>query len=129
MHVSLVKRAIEQFSVSTTTVDVLFMFDGELNNERFFLSGDGLEFRGQSVEFGVLAGLDTLVLIGITVKFACGPCEFSGFCALMSGLNPSRFPIIYNEENSLIFSSAKINRQIEVRNVCLLTITLHFDEI
>ena len=32
MHVLLVKRAVENFDVSTTTVDVLFMFDGELND-------------------------------------------------------------------------------------------------
>ena len=46
VHVSLVKRAIEQFGVSTTAVNVLFMFDCELNNERFILSRHGLEFRG-----------------------------------------------------------------------------------
>lgn len=59
MHVFTVKRAIEYFNVSTAAIDVLFMFDGELDHQVFSFSAERWEFGAQSVEAGVFGGLDT----------------------------------------------------------------------
>ena len=92
MHVSLIKRAIKQFGISTTAINVLFMLDSKLHDQRLLLSGGWFEFRGQSVEFGILAGLDTLVLLGITVKLASSQGKLAEV-ALVLGSQPPAFPI------------------------------------
>lgn len=57
MHVLLVQRTIEDFQVTATTIDVLFMFHRELDNQRFVFVAEWFEFVRQSVEtciFGCL---------------------------------------------------------------------------
>ena len=60
MHVFLVQVAREQLGVTTTAVDVLFVFHGELDDQRALLVGEGLvKLSGETVESGILAGLNT----------------------------------------------------------------------
>ena len=60
MHVFLVEILGEQLDVATTTVDVLFMFNCELDDKVFALVAEGVfKFGRQTIESGILASLDT----------------------------------------------------------------------
>lgn len=59
MHVLLVEAAVKDLKVSTTTVDVLFVLHGELDDQRLVLVWEGREFVGESVEAGILGSLKT----------------------------------------------------------------------
>ena len=54
MKILLVEVAIKKFDVAASTVDVLFVFDGKLNNDIFPFVGERREFSANSVESGVL---------------------------------------------------------------------------
>lgn len=43
MHVSLVEIGWEDFDVSTSAVDLLLVFDGKLDHQRFVLIAEGIE--------------------------------------------------------------------------------------
>jgi len=59
MHILLVKRTIEHFEVSTTAVNVLFMFDGKLDNESLILIAKWSKLLAEGIELCILGGLDT----------------------------------------------------------------------
>ncbi len=59
MHVLLVERRREELDVATTTVDVLFMFDLQLDNEGLVLVAEWIEFGGDGVEPRILTRLET----------------------------------------------------------------------
>lgn len=59
MHVSLVEIRWKDFYVSTATVDLLLVFDGELDHQGFALIAEGFEARRGGIEMGILAGLQT----------------------------------------------------------------------
>ena len=88
MHIGLVQRAVEQLDVSTVAIDVLLVLHGELNHHRLVHIGEWFELGGHSVELGILAGLHTLVLLGITVELAGSQDEFAGIRSLVCGLDP-----------------------------------------
>ena len=54
VHISGIERAVEQLSVSTTAVNVLLVFDCELEDQGLVLVGEGLELGGRGVELGIL---------------------------------------------------------------------------
>lgn len=55
MHIFLVEIAGEDLGVSSTAVNVLFVFHGELDNEGFaFIAERLVKFGGCSIKFGVL---------------------------------------------------------------------------
>ena len=64
MHVTLRKTAVEEFDITTTTVNVLFMFDCELNDKGFVLVAELGELCGEAIEPSILRGLDTCSYIG-----------------------------------------------------------------
>ena len=92
MHVLLVKCRRENLDVSTATVDVLFVLDGELNDGGFSLVGELVELGGHGVELGILASLDTLVLLSVTVKFTGAQREFTQVVFVL-GVNPPALPV------------------------------------
>ena len=92
MHVLLVEGGGENFDVSTATVDVLLVFDSELNDGLLVLVGELVELGGHGVELGILASLDTLVLLSVTVKFTGGQREFTQV-VFMLGVDPSALPV------------------------------------
>lgn len=59
MHVLLIQGAVKHFNVASSTVNVLFMFHGELDNQIFALIAEGRELLGQGIEAGILGGLNT----------------------------------------------------------------------
>jgi hypothetical protein len=59
MHILLIERTIEHFEVSATTINVLFMFDGKLDNESLILIAKWSELPAESVKLCILGGLDT----------------------------------------------------------------------
>ena len=83
MHVLGIQAAVEQLGVAATAVNVLLVLDGELEDQRLVAVGERLELGGHGVELGILAGLDTLALLGISVKLSGGQNEFSGIAALV----------------------------------------------
>ena len=68
------------------------MLDGELNHGTLALVGELVELGGHGVELGILASLDTLVLLSVTVKFTGGQREFTQV-VFMLGVNPSALPV------------------------------------
>jgi len=83
VHIGGIEGAVEELGIATTAVNVLLVLDGELQDQRLVLVGEGLELGGGGVELGVLAGLDALVLVGVTVKLAGCQDEFSGIATLV----------------------------------------------
>ena len=79
MHVSLVQRTVEKLGISTSTIDVLLVFDSKLHHKRFVFIGERFEFGGQTVKSGILAGLDSLVFVSISIKSTGSPSKFTGF--------------------------------------------------
>lgn len=60
MEVGQIGVAAEHFDVAATTIDVLFMFDGELDHEVFIFVAEGLvELPRDRVKFGVLGRFNT----------------------------------------------------------------------
>ena len=96
MHVLLVEGGGEDFDVSTATVDVLFVLDGELNDGGLSLVGELVELGGHGVELGILASLDTLVLLSVTVKFTGAQREFTQVVFVL-GVNPPALPVCENK--------------------------------
>lgn len=64
VHVLLFQLAVEDFEVATSTVDVLFMFHGELYHQGLALVAERLELARESVEPRVLRGLQTCEVPG-----------------------------------------------------------------
>ena len=70
MEIFLVKIGREDLDVATSTVDVLFVLNLELDYQGFTLVAESLiKFGTESVELGILAGLDSLIVF-ISVEFA-----------------------------------------------------------
>lgn len=59
MHVALVEVRGEDLDIATSAVNLLFVLDGELDDQGFSLIAKGLKAGRQCVKAGVLAGLDT----------------------------------------------------------------------
>jgi hypothetical protein len=59
MHVLLVETAIEDFKISTSAINVLFMFHGKLNDEWFIFVGEWREFVREGIEASILGSLET----------------------------------------------------------------------
>lgn len=57
VHVGLVEISREDFNVSASAVDLLLVFDGELDHQRFALVAEGLEAGRGGVETGILTAL------------------------------------------------------------------------
>ena len=57
MHVLLVQGAVEHLQVSSTTVNVLFVFDCELDDQRLVFVWEGLELARQTIEASILRTL------------------------------------------------------------------------
>ena len=76
-------------NVSTSAVDFLLMLNCELNDEGLVLVGEALVAGGESVELGVLGGLETLDL----VPFAGGELELA-IIVLVARLDPSGLPAV-----------------------------------
>ena len=57
MHVGLVEVSGEDFDVATSTVDLLLVFDRELDDQGFALVAEGLKAGGCSIKASVLTGL------------------------------------------------------------------------
>ena len=83
MHVLGFQAAVEQLGVAAAAVNVLLVLDGELEDQRLFAVGEGLELGGRGVELGVLARLDALALLGVAVKLSGSQNEFSGIAAFV----------------------------------------------
>ncbi len=83
MHIFGIEGAVEELGVPATAVNVLLVLDGELQDQGLVLVGEGLELGGGGVELGVLAGLNTLVLLGVAVELAGSQNKFAGITALM----------------------------------------------
>jgi hypothetical protein len=77
--------------ISTSAVNSLFVFHGELNNYSLATVAELGEFGGQSVETSILRGLDALVSFLVTMPFSRGGNELS-IVILMLRLNPSVRP-------------------------------------
>ena len=60
VHIFLVKVAVENFDVATTTVNLLFMFHSKLNDQSLALVAELIEFCRDSIEPGILGSLETL---------------------------------------------------------------------
>jgi len=76
VEVDLVESRGDKLDVATTTVEALLVLDGELEDEVLALVGEGgLDLAGNGVEAGVLGGLETKVLLGITKVLAVGELE------------------------------------------------------
>ena len=91
MHILLVQSGGEHLDVATAAVDVLLVFDGELNDGLFALVAELVEGSGQSVEFGVLACLDALVGFGVAVELAVAQNELAEIVFVFR-VDPSAFP-------------------------------------
>lgn len=59
MHVTLVQVGGEDLDVASSTVDLLLVLDGELDDQRLPIVAEWREAGGQGVEPGVLAGLES----------------------------------------------------------------------
>ncbi|RUS71971.1 hypothetical protein EGW08_020264, partial [Elysia chlorotica] len=59
MHFGLVKIAGEHFDVSSSTVDILFMFHCELDYQGFAFIRKFVKLGGKSIKAGILGGLNT----------------------------------------------------------------------
>lgn len=53
MHVLLVKLAVKHFDVTASAVNLLLMFDRELDDQGFTLIAEGLEFAWECIETSV----------------------------------------------------------------------------
>ena len=53
---------------------------------------DGLELGGEAIELGVLAGLNTLVLLGVPIEFTSGQHKLASVSPLGGGLDPAALP-------------------------------------
>ena len=83
--------------VTAAAVNVLLVLDGELDDHRLLLVGEGLELPAEGVEARVLARLDALVLVGVAVELASGPHELAGLgVGLVGGLHPVLLPVLCN---------------------------------
>ena len=89
VHILLVHTTVKHLDVSTSTVNVLLVLHRELNNQRLVLVADGGVLGRDGVELGVLAGLQTLVLLNITVEFTRADNELAEV-VLVFGLDPSK---------------------------------------
>ena len=89
MHILLVHPTVKHLDVSTSTVNVLLVLHRELNNQRLVLVADGGVLGRDGVELCVLAGLQTLVLLNITVEFTRADNELAEV-VLVFGLDPSK---------------------------------------
>ncbi len=83
VHIFGIEGAVEELGVAATAVNVLLVLDGELHDQGLVLVGEGLELGGGGVELGVLAGLNTLVLLGVAVELTGCQNKFAGITALM----------------------------------------------
>ena len=92
MHIFLCKVAVKKLDIATTTVDILLMFDCELDDHRRVLAAESLEFRRESVKSGVFRSLDTQIFLSISVEFSMSQHEFASCFSFVGGLNPSLFP-------------------------------------
>lgn len=59
VHIGLVQFVTEYLDVTTTAVDILFVFNGELDDKVFTVIAEFIEFGRNSVETSILTGLDT----------------------------------------------------------------------
>lgn len=84
--------AVEQFDISTTAIDVLFMFDRVLDDEVFAFIAERSELFGQCVEPGVLRRLDTLVGLSVVVESAGAVHELAKLFAGVFRVCPFVFP-------------------------------------
>jgi len=92
MHVFLSKIAVKKLDISTTTVNILLMFNSELNDQWGISAAQGLEFCGQSVEAGILGSLDTQIFLSISIELSMSQHKFASCFSFVGGLNPSLFP-------------------------------------
>ena len=70
MHVLLVHATIKQLDISTSAVDVLLVLHRELDDQRLVLVGDRGVLGRNGVELSILRGLETLVLLHVSVELA-----------------------------------------------------------
>lgn len=77
VHLLGFQRAVEDFHVAAAAVDVLLVFDGELDNEVFALGGERLKLSAEGVEARILWRLQTFVGFLIVEELAGGEDEFS----------------------------------------------------
>lgn len=59
MHVALVKVNRENLHIATTTVNLLLMLHGELDDQALSFIVKGRKLCRHGIEAGILAGLDT----------------------------------------------------------------------
>jgi len=77
VHVLGIQAAVEQLGVSATAVDVLLVLNSKLDDDWLILITEGLELSRRGIELGVLACLDTLALLSISVKLSGGQDKFA----------------------------------------------------
>lgn len=86
------RKTTTNLDVTSSAVDSLFVLDGELNHNRFSLVGERFRELGSTgVETSILAGLDTLISLLVSVVFASRELELS-IIVLVLGLNPTLLP-------------------------------------
>ena len=96
MHVLLVHTTIEELDISTSAVDVLLVLHRELDDQRLVLVGDRGVLGRDGIELGVLRGLETLVLLLVSVELARAHDKLTKV-VLVLGLHPSKKKMIsYN---------------------------------
>lgn len=59
VHVLLIEFAVEHLDITTSAVNVLFVLDSELDNQRLILVAKWLEFIGNGIKSCVLRCLNT----------------------------------------------------------------------
>lgn len=111
MHFLWFQITVEQLNVSTTAIDILFMFDCVLDDEVFAFITEWREFFGQSIEPSVLRRLNTFVSLGIIVESARAVYEFTKLFSGMFRVSPFALKRIYGTIISnikLTFSLAEV---------------------
>jgi hypothetical protein len=86
---------VEQLNVSTTAIDILFMFDCVLDDEVFAFITEWREFFGQCIKPSVLRRLYTFVSLGIIVESARAVYEFTKLFSGMFRVSPFALKRIY----------------------------------
>ncbi len=89
MHVLLVHTTIKELDISTSAVNVLLVLHRELDDQRLVLVGDRGVLGRDGVELGILRGLETLVLLLVSVELARAHDELTKV-VLVLGLHPSK---------------------------------------
>jgi len=91
VEVLLINIGRGNLDVSTATIDALFVFHGELDDQWFAAVREFVELGREGIESSILRSLDALITSLVAVPFARGGHEFTEII-LMFGLDPAGFP-------------------------------------